>query len=626
MLSEEIGTVIESSLEIQKTSKHKSIKQQINSLSVSITKLKILKEKWDGKSYYIKAEVKINPEQTLQLLADTVKARGKQKEIDNLNTLLKNNGYKISILQNKVKDLNEKLDNSIPIVKILSKTKTSYIELQKTYTFCKGQEFSLKKIEKKYPDLRDKVFMARSKFNSKYGTSLKTITDILMKNKKYFIKYDTKLNNIFKQMELNPKNELLDFIKKVEDRATGKIESPIIETLLMYNPMYNKYPEKEWKDNFKKTFKSDGTGKAKGIPFEISVPQSWKSKAAWRPNIVRKFINQNGHGTVAVMVKIINLKIPKDLKFTKNEIIEYVITNKIMKTTYEDAILKDYGRFEIENQPGYWQRINMNIQRGKAKANMEILEYHIVYKNKKISISFNAGIIYNKNITKEQQLVEFNKYKPIFTQILNSFILTDQYIENIEPLTNEPLKLYVYKLFNNKFQTIFPDKPYLQPIPKEVLDPTKLLQSLPYKYREQLSKKQLDNIVSDTIKIIKNNQPYVYTDKSRQLSFSVQSTPSNLKHNNYIWHGIKERIDENICLPLKASGRDILSFSSTLDKKNDTYIAIYSYSYFMEGQKVYGKTKEIYYKNKTYKWHIGYVHKSDENIFDDYQHNIKILK
>lgn len=64
ILSEEIGIVIESSLNIEKDNKNKYIKQEINTLSVSITKLKVLKEKWNGKSYYIKAEVKINEKKT----------------------------------------------------------------------------------------------------------------------------------------------------------------------------------------------------------------------------------------------------------------------------------------------------------------------------------------------------------------------------------------------------------------------------------------------------------------------------------------------------------------------------------------------------------------------------------
>ena len=52
---------------------------------------------------------------------------------------------------------------------------------------------------------------------------------------------------------------------------------------------------------------------------------------------------------------------------------------------------------------------------------------------------------------------------------------------------------------------------------------------------------------------------------------------------------------------------------------------MYTSSYILGEQKVYSSTKQIYYKDKVYKWSISYVDKSDKNIFDEYQHNVKII-
>ena len=44
---------------------------------------------------------------------------------------------------------------------------------------------------------------------------------------------------------------------------------------------------------------------------------------------------------------------------------------------------------------------------------------------------------------------------------------------------------YTYKLFNNKFQAVFPDEPSLQEIPKELLNPKEIDKSFPIKYTKE---------------------------------------------------------------------------------------------------------------------------------------------
>lgn len=131
--------------------------------------------------------------------------------------------------------------------------------------------------------------------------------------------------------------------------------------------------------------------------------------------------------------------------------------------------------------------------------------------------------------------------------------------------------------------------------------------------------------MADTIEKMKNSQPYIYTDTINQISYTSQIMPSGLEHKNYLWSGIKNMLDKQLKDILKADNRTVISFSSSLDKYNDKYIAIYTSSFFMDGQKVYSTTKHIYYKDKIYKWTITYVDKSDKKIFDEYQHNVKVI-
>lgn len=187
-------------------------------------------------------------------------------------------------------------------------------------------------------------------------------------------------------------------------------------------------------------------------------------------------------------------------------------------------------------------------------------------------------------------------------------------------------EFYSYKLFDNKFQAVFPGEPSIQQYPKELLDPKSIEKSLPYEYTKQLSQKQIKKIVSDTIIKLKNRQSYIFTDKINRISFTAQSMPSELEHKNYIWSDIKKLLDDMTYNELKGNNQELIEFSSTLDKKKNTYIAIYTSIYFMEGQKVYSSTKKIYYKDKLYRWHIGYTNKKDKKIFDSYRQHCKVIK
>ena len=109
ILSEEVGVHIQSSFDVKQTSHNKYVKKEINQLSASITKLKILEEKWNGVTYYIKASVKINEEQTMLLLLEAIKAKASQKDINRLNKILKEQNGNLDKSYSKIQQLQKKL-------------------------------------------------------------------------------------------------------------------------------------------------------------------------------------------------------------------------------------------------------------------------------------------------------------------------------------------------------------------------------------------------------------------------------------------------------------------------------------------------------------------------------------
>jgi len=109
ILSEEIGVYIQSSFDMKQNLNDKYVKQEIHQLSASITHLKILDEKWNGEIYYIKASVKINPDEVMNLLLEAIKAKASQKDIKRLNKILAEQKRNLNNSYEKIQQLQKKL-------------------------------------------------------------------------------------------------------------------------------------------------------------------------------------------------------------------------------------------------------------------------------------------------------------------------------------------------------------------------------------------------------------------------------------------------------------------------------------------------------------------------------------
>ena len=502
-------------------------------------------------------------------------------------------------------------------------SKNLIMDMSRTYGYNMGQTYVLDAIEKKYPSLKTQVFQVKHEFDLKYSKSIKEIELNLSKNMSEKQWNDYK-SNFEKEMQKQfnydniTQDEALNFMEEVKSRTKGNIESPVIETLLTFNEAYQKNPISELNDGFFQRYNSKDNPKAKGVDFTVKVPKSWKSQEANRPNIVRKFTSNNGYIIEDTFMESIMLLV-YDLPIEVNSLTQQDV-NDVCNDLPENAVLRECKKTNLENLPVIIQRTKLNVTRLENSMSMEVIQYNVYFKNKLIMIQGQVGTLNNK-VSEKTLLARFEKYKPIFNYVANSLVVNDLYTKK----NDNRQEYYTYKLFDNKFQAIFPDEPSLQEIPKELLNPKEIEKSFPIKYTKELTQKQIDKLVQDVIVNLKNNQSYIYTDRDKQISYSVQTQPSLLEHKNYIWSGIKKQIDEIIKDSLKNDNRTLINFSSTLDKENDTYVAIYNLNYIFDGQKVYSSTKHIYYKDKVYKWTVSYVNESNKFIFDEYQHNIKIL-
>ncbi len=81
LLLEELGTYLESSTEVKN---YELTKDKITALTAGVVQTQILEEKWDGKSYWLKAEIKADPENITKSINNL---RSDQKKSDELEEI-----------------------------------------------------------------------------------------------------------------------------------------------------------------------------------------------------------------------------------------------------------------------------------------------------------------------------------------------------------------------------------------------------------------------------------------------------------------------------------------------------------------------------------------------------------
>jgi len=302
----------------------------------------------------------------------------------------------------------------------LPTNKNILLEVSRTYGYYQGQKQTLQQIKEKYPSLNYQVDRVQKEFDLAFNNPVRNI-DKLFGDSKGWREVKRKLNRQLQQQLPNYNyQESITFIEEVKRRIKGEIESPVLETLLILNPDYQKNPEQEFYDGFKKKFRTNHFPKAKGVDFSIDIPMSWLSKEAYRPNIVQKFIAQNGHSPDMIMLLVKN--IPNGEQVSKNEI-KSIINKRDMKLFLpSNAILKAFGYIELEGLSGYWQQYTMSTQRITQTISMETLVYTFFYHDKMIQIQCHVGDFENRGL--EQKM---KKFKPLFEAVINSFVLKDIY-------------------------------------------------------------------------------------------------------------------------------------------------------------------------------------------------------
>lgn len=301
-------------------------------------------------------------------------------------------------------------------------------DIGQAYGFYIGQDHTLRCISDKYPKLRSQITLVDKLFAVRFGRALTTMNAIMSKQAQGEwdkIKHRAK-NEIERVLAAQEPTEsqALDFIEEVRSRSEGNVESPILETLLMFMPGYEAHPGREFTEGYRYKFCSDGSIKAKGMNFCIEIPRTWKAKDANRPNIVKKFVNRNGRGFTVILVIIKDVPLPDGEVIVESDIEEMLRPEEIEDLLPKEAKYLGKGPIVIEGFPGYWIRYTANLKRVRVSAVFDGIVYALFCRNKLFVLQGQTVLQLSEQKSAGD---DFNKYENVFDLVANSLVFNSVY-------------------------------------------------------------------------------------------------------------------------------------------------------------------------------------------------------
>ncbi|MFO1389411.1 hypothetical protein [Cellvibrio sp.] len=301
---------------------------------------------------------------------------------------------------------------------------TSVKGMAQAYGFVLGQEYSLSRITKEFPDLTVRVELAGAQFGSTYPDIKVKLETQLKQAMGERLFQETKADLLTKLKETIGRQQItkesaLSFLEQVKGRSKGDIESPVLEYLLALR--YTTNPAAEFADGFRQRYETNGMGKSQGIKLNLQLPRSWAREEGERPHIVQKWVSENGTG-----LEIIHLDIRDAQGYspTKKELEDFVKSGEVKESVPNGSTYVASGNFTLENQTGWWVQTSMSLERAGMKTHQEALIYQFFFRGKAVGIMCQAV---GPEGEEAKVYESFNRIKPLCQRVLNSVVLPQAY-------------------------------------------------------------------------------------------------------------------------------------------------------------------------------------------------------
>ncbi|PCM45938.1 hypothetical protein [Marinobacter sp. ANT_B65] len=301
--------------------------------------------------------------------------------------------------------------------------------ISEAYGFVFGQQMSLERISVLYPDLAREALLAQLSFERAFG-DIPAKVELMLKEALGIVEYQNFRSAFEKTLTEQIHNEPLtremakNFLEEVRSRGEGNIHSPVLEFLLAIK--FSEFPADEFAKGFRQKYRTDGSGKSRGVVLEMQVPRSWQTAEGYRPHIVQKWKSEAGTGMELIMLQV---RETEGVYVSSSDVVEMMQSGEIESMVPSGGVLEDYGMVSVENLPGYFMDFGHLQERAGMVIYQKIRQYSFFYRDRMIAVHCSAGSLESEHESVE---LRFEKVKPLCVQVFNSVVLPDKY-ESVDP-------------------------------------------------------------------------------------------------------------------------------------------------------------------------------------------------
>lgn len=193
----------------------------------------------------------------------------------------------------------------------------------------------------------------------------------------------------------------------------------IVVTLVATWPQVAKSdPVKEFVDGKVHTFATRNHAKAKGIDLTISYPSSWAAEEGERPNIVQKFVSEQGHGLELGLILIMDL--PGGSAMSIEEQRSALAPDELRDMLPEGATFLNAKPTKIEGLPAGIVEYSMQMERAGMELFIHAWSIYFIHKDALVSVQFQVTGQADSRSEISDRMTEF---RPLFSLIANSIVL-----------------------------------------------------------------------------------------------------------------------------------------------------------------------------------------------------------
>ena len=319
-------------------------------------------------------------------------------------------------------------------------TEPAIEEMVQAWGFCEGQALAVKKLQAEFPDLANRFELAQRKFEKQFRPACNNI-ELLIERQlgKWNELRGTLRTQLEKEMAplVHDREGALLTLDLLDRRTRGlDIDAPMVQALLYSHPRYRENPSRELLDGYMQRYATDGKGKAKGVKFHLDYPQSWAAKEGDRPNIVQKFMSENGRGLEMAMVIVKSL--PAEVQGVSTEEWAQEFRRMVSAGELAQDLPGGFAYVEgayhaLDGAPGYVRKLRGTQKRIDGAVYSVVLEHTSFWNGRYIGLQFTAAVghpadaVVDAAVEARKADERFQHWKPLFHAMASKFVIDSKW-------------------------------------------------------------------------------------------------------------------------------------------------------------------------------------------------------